>query len=373
MLTKIAQAKKYKQDAGTGSTAPVIAPTFRKEASDTQNSAEGSRSGSEQLNSAQLQASTPEQEGGSLADSATDADSTGASTSKSAVPDPNKAASFLRGITSKAAGPALSEEDKKLSPEKLSAVLNERKKQNTKVEIITVDQHYCPEGDGNVQYKPKVATWGVFPRPDNISKAFGGGRTIRPGEELEDQERRAARRAKTMAILAEYKKGREDTMDPVTEAAVQVLYDNGSELMRRGRLEAASEVFREATAMAAPMSLLGGDCKMQLAICLDSMSRSEDALPLYKQMTRHPQAHISKRARQMIFGIEAMDNLKTHTISYAAGAGAFQEYFTRLTSDYNVGYKKPEDAAPSNPWVLYAIFGLMVAPLGLIAWKVLLD
>lgn len=28
----------------------------------------------------------------------------------------------------------------------------------------------------------QVATWGMFPRPDNISKAYGGGRTIKPGE-----------------------------------------------------------------------------------------------------------------------------------------------------------------------------------------------
>lgn len=101
-------------------------------------------------------------------------------------------------------------------------------------------------------------------------------------------------------------------------------------------------------------------------------SRSDEALPLYKQMTRHPQAHISKRARQMIFGIEAMDNLKTHTMSYAAGAGAFQEYFSRLASDYNVGYKRPDDAAPSNPWVIVVVLALMLAPLALVAGKILL-
>ena len=50
------------------------------------------------------------------------------------------------------------------------------------VEIITVDQGYQPMLEGDAGYKPKVATWGVFPRPQDISKAFGGGRTIRPGE-----------------------------------------------------------------------------------------------------------------------------------------------------------------------------------------------
>ena len=33
-------------------------------------------------------------------------------------------------------------------------------------------------------YRPKVSTWGMFPRPDNISKAYGGGRTIQKGGEM---------------------------------------------------------------------------------------------------------------------------------------------------------------------------------------------
>lgn len=44
----------------------------------------------------------------------------------------------------------------------------------TEVEMIT------QKGD----YRPKVSTWGMFPRPDNISKAYGGGRTIEKGGEL---------------------------------------------------------------------------------------------------------------------------------------------------------------------------------------------
>ena len=31
-------------------------------------------------------------------------------------------------------------------------------------------------------YQPKVSTWGAFPRPNNISEAYGGGRNIAPGQ-----------------------------------------------------------------------------------------------------------------------------------------------------------------------------------------------
>ncbi|PRQ37261.1 hypothetical protein RchiOBHm_Chr4g0400621 [Rosa chinensis] len=33
-----------------------------------------------------------------------------------------------------------------------------------------------PQGDDPLDlYKPKVSSWGVFPRPNDISKMFGGG------------------------------------------------------------------------------------------------------------------------------------------------------------------------------------------------------
>ena len=31
-------------------------------------------------------------------------------------------------------------------------------------------------------YQPKVSTWGAFPRPNNISEAYGGGRNLVPGQ-----------------------------------------------------------------------------------------------------------------------------------------------------------------------------------------------
>lgn len=37
--------------------------------------------------------------------------------------------------------------------------------------------------------KPRqVSTWGVFPRPADISAAYGGGRNLKPGQTLETPE-----------------------------------------------------------------------------------------------------------------------------------------------------------------------------------------
>lgn len=38
------------------------------------------------------------------------------------------------------------------------------------------------DASADTAYRPKVATWGIFPRPANISRQYGGGRTFKPGE-----------------------------------------------------------------------------------------------------------------------------------------------------------------------------------------------
>lgn len=53
-------------------------------------------------------------------------------------------------------------------------------------------------------YNPKVATWGVFERPANISEAYGGGRTIKAGTPLEDATVTQARKDRIAAALSRY-------------------------------------------------------------------------------------------------------------------------------------------------------------------------
>ncbi|KAB1224579.1 hypothetical protein CJ030_MR2G004971 [Morella rubra] len=70
-------------------------------------------------------------------------------------------------------------------------------------------------------YKPKVSSWGVFPRPGNISKTFGGGRVIRPGEVLETTEEKAAKEARTRELLAAYNNKIGLKLDPKLKSECQ--------------------------------------------------------------------------------------------------------------------------------------------------------
>ena len=89
---------------------------------------------------------------------------------------------------------------------------------------------------------------GVFPRPDNISRTFGGGRNLRPGQPLESDEQQAARQARVGAALARYRQQQGLVVDPEVEAAAQRAFDEGSALFKEGRLEGALERFTEAAA-----------------------------------------------------------------------------------------------------------------------------
>lgn len=92
--------------------------------------------------------------------------------------------------------------------------LEEWKRKNTTVEFITVDK----------EYKPKVATWGVFPRPKDISTTYGGGRNLQPGAPLETAEQAQARIERSKKLLQSYRNAVGLEEDPEAERQAQVRY-----------------------------------------------------------------------------------------------------------------------------------------------------
>lgn len=112
-----------------------------------------------------------------------------------------------------------------------------------------------------------MSTWGLFPRPADISKTYGGGlrrqgisvcppllqilrpqpplplhaggRTLRPGAALESAEAAAARTARIDAALAQYRRNVGLDVDPDAAAAAQKLVDSGAGYFRVGQLQAA--------------------------------------------------------------------------------------------------------------------------------------
>ncbi|GIL64357.1 hypothetical protein Vafri_18328 [Volvox africanus] len=155
-------------------------------------------------------------------------------------------------------------------------------------------------------YKPKVSTWGMFPRPKDISEAYGGGRNLKPGQEIETAQQRAERERNYASALAAYKARAGLEVDPEAEERAAKLYEEGMELFIAGQLKASYEKFEKVLAAVPVKTKYGGLATLQKAIVLDSVGQNEAAQKLYKSIATHGVAQISKKAKQMLFGFEAM-------------------------------------------------------------------
>ena len=274
-------------------------------------------------------------EGGASSSSSIDARLIGANSGSADV-----AAGFLRGLMDTAP----SADDAALRPEEFTAkrVAAERARG---AEIITAAPRRRDDDDENdattttsPAYKPTVATWGVFPRPDNISRAYGGGRTLRPGQALESEDDAAARKARQQAALKEYRKLAGLDIDPADEASAKVALDEGTQLLNAGTLEAAASKFADAATLMPPRTLIGGLARMNQGICLDSLGRTEEAFALYKSVQSHPNATVAKPVSRLMFGRKASDFLKADTINYRVTAEEAAPFFAKLRGDYDNTY-----------------------------------
>ncbi|KAK7404414.1 hypothetical protein VNO78_05296 [Psophocarpus tetragonolobus] len=177
-------------------------------------------------------------------------------------------------------------------------------------------------------YKPKVSTWGVFPRPGNISKTFGGGRVIRPGEVLETEEEKAVKEAHTEQLLAAYKKKIGLNVNPKLKSECEEALKDGDLLMNAGKLKEALPFYEKVMDKLTFKSELHGVAALQWSICQDSLSSSNEARSMYEKLQSHPNAKVSKKARQFIYSFQAMEMMKVTTGSqFYLKNSDYQNYF----------------------------------------------
>ncbi|XP_019099873.1 PREDICTED: uncharacterized protein LOC104784262 [Camelina sativa] len=221
------------------------------------------------------------------------------------------------------------------------------------------------EGDGNSDvYKPKVSTWGVFPRPSNISKTFGGGRTLQPGDSVETAEERIAREAQTKKMLTAYKKSIGLNIDPKLKLECEKAIEKGNSLMDSGKLKEALPCYEKVMEKIVFKSELHGQAALQWSICQDSLRKEDKARGMYEKLLSHPNPRVSKKARQFMFSFQAMEMLKVKGSSYMEGNTGYQNYFEAFVKD-TVNYKSQDDnereAMGIDETLLYVI--LLASPI----------
>ncbi|KAI3445107.1 hypothetical protein Pfo_001772 [Paulownia fortunei] len=212
-------------------------------------------------------------------------------------------------------------------------------------------------------YKPKVSTWGLFPRPSDISKTYGGGRNIRPGEALETAEERAAKEARTKQLLAAYKSKIGLNIDPKLKSECEKALTDGDSLMDLGKLKEALPFYEKVMEKLAFQNELHGLAALQWSICQDSLSRPNEARMMYEKLQSHPSPQVSKKARQFVFGFQAMEMMKVTSLTRSPLSTGYQNYFEAFLQDKtNYPLKEAEvDEGGLNQALPYVIF--LVSPI----------
>ncbi|XP_004301499.1 PREDICTED: uncharacterized protein LOC101310425 isoform X1 [Fragaria vesca subsp. vesca] len=220
------------------------------------------------------------------------------------------------------------------------------------------------QGDDPDLYKPRVSSWGVFPRPNDISKTFGGGRVIRPGEVLETEEEKAAKEARTRQLVAAYKSKMGLNIDPKLRLDCEKTLKDGDSLMNVGKLKEALPYYEKVMDKLPFKSDLHGLAALQWSICQDSLSRTKEARNMYERLQSHPTARVSKKARQFMFSFQAMEMMKLTKASPWRNTDYqnFFEAFIDNKSDYVLEDGEVEVGTLSQilPYILFLVSPIFI-------------
>lgn len=255
-------------------------------------------------------------------------------------------------------------------------------KKEVTVSILTRDDGYNPfdedetvvgfETDEAV-YKPSVSTWGVFERPPDISKAYGGGRTIRK-EDIEDEAAIAERKARVAKKLAKY---REDAgmLSGKDYDAARMDLEEAKDFVKNGFMERALELLEPwAIEKVGPKTEIGGQIIFNYAICLDNLQRRDEALKQYRRCIGNQYGTVSKQADRMVWGMTtASRKMKADLFDYmdAAKLDAYDEYLIKMANEKFAGEINEEEVKELNAQAVATMAVLFGAPALLFAYLTL--
>jgi tetratricopeptide (TPR) repeat protein len=254
------------------------------------------------------------------------------------------------------------------------------RKREVTVRILTRDRDYDPfDADEkavgydveDAVYKPSVSTWGVFERPPDISKTYGGGRTVKR-EELEDEEAIAARRARVAKKLAKYREDQGMTLTNAEYAEVREVLERSGEAMKRGYMQDALDLLEPwALDRIGQKTEMGGRIIFNYAICLDNLQRRDEALKQYRRCIGNQYGNVSKQADRMIWGMTtASKKMKSDLFDYmdAAKLDAYDEYLIKMANEKFAGEIDEEEVKALNTQAMLTMVGLFGAPMLLFAY-----
>ncbi|CAJ1964002.1 unnamed protein product [Cylindrotheca closterium] len=158
-------------------------------------------------------------------------------------------------------------------------------------------------------YKPKSGSWGAFPRPRNISTAYGGGRRVGVGFSNEED---AAADVNTKKLLQDYR--RKVGIDVPTEkehaAEIEEALKIGQLAMQRGIYTTAVSALEKVTKWCSTNSKVGSQIYLELAMAYEASGRTQEAMKVYTTLTQCRMEDVKFNAKRLLYGMEAMEVMK---------------------------------------------------------------
>lgn len=165
-----------------------------------------------------------------------------------------------------------------------------------------------PEAD----YVPARGSWGAFPRPRDISKAYGGGRRIGAGVEGDLTNNMEKSTNDTKAKLRAYREkvGIEVQSEKDNAEMIDEALRLASLAMQRGIYTTAVSALEKVTKFCSTNSKVGGKVFLELAMAYEASGRTEEAILVYSTLTKSRMEDIKYSARKLLYGIEAMNFMR---------------------------------------------------------------
>ena len=215
------------------------------------------------------------------------------------------------------------------------------------------------KGGGKQAYNPSVSTWGMFPRPKDISRAYGGGRTLRPGQALEPEEATKARAARAREALAAYKKKAGLIIDPEEERKAREFMAEASQLESLGRYNQAADRYEKASEVLPFATDVTAEALLGRGLCLDSLGQEAAAREVYGLLSGHPNPSFARQASQILFGFDAAKDLGfgSGQASYVVGSDQYSPLFRPIVEEGGF-YEANADADADDGFALAILLAL---------------
>jgi hypothetical protein len=159
-------------------------------------------------------------------------------------------------------------------------------------------------------YQPKTGSWGKFPRPKDVSKAYGGGRRIGVGFSNEDDE---TAKMNTKRLLKDYRKNAGIEVPTEKEHAVEIeeALTIGQRAMQRGVYATAVSALEKVTQWCSTNSKVGSKVYLELAMAYEAVGRTSEAVQVYTTLSDCRMEDVKYNARRLLYGMEAMEVMKS--------------------------------------------------------------